>query len=278
MSTRWKTWADPEWPTFAGEDWLEHIMTVDVQDRLHKKQGRSIARWTLTSQGRELVVYLKRHFVLPKLDQILARAFPIRSRSPGWQEFENLQWAKANGLPVPRVLAAGETTRGPLQSFLIVEELTGMLALHEAIPLAEKSLKPGEFLTWKKTLTVAVAHWARELHRRRAYHRDLYLCHFYIPEAACKTPTTDWHDRIVMIDFHRLKHRPWFRRYDQIKDLAQFLFSTVGVSGITPRDLVRFRREYERGDWTGDVPPGRWLDRAIRVKAARYARHNQKHA
>ena len=51
------------------------------------------------------------------------------------------------GVPVPRVAAAAEYI-GPgvrLQSVLAVEELTGRLALHEAVPLALRRLSPAEF-------------------------------------------------------------------------------------------------------------------------------------
>jgi Lipopolysaccharide kinase (Kdo/WaaP) family len=273
----WKSWCVPEWTRFAGDNWLSQIMSLELHDRLHRKQGRSIVRWTLHDpDGNTLTAFLKRHYILPQTDTLLARLFPRRSRSPGWQEFGNLQWAMAQGLPVPRVLAAGETTRGGLQSFIVLEELAGMLALHEAIPHAQNSMNPGDFEAWKRSLVVEIARLSRELHRRRAYHQDLYLCHFYIAEADCRSIPTSWSDRVVMIDFHRLNRSAWSRRYAQVKDLSQLLFSTVGVEGITPRDLVRFRRAYERGDWSGDRPPGRWLDRAIRSKAQRYARHNQK--
>jgi tRNA A-37 threonylcarbamoyl transferase component Bud32 len=266
----WRTYADPDWVRFAGAEWLERIMSVDVRDRLHTKQGRSIARWTLSEGNDTLVVYLKRHFTLPRRDTILARLMPWQSRSPGWQEFQHLHWARENGLPVPRILAAGETRSGPLQSFLVVEELTGMLALHEAIPLAAKQLSAREFETWKRGLVKELARLTRELHRRKAYHQDLYLCHFYILESDTLTPECHWPGRVVMIDFHRLAVRPWARKYHQIKDLAQLLFSTVGVTGLTDRDAMRFRRAYHDGK------NSRWLDRAIRAKAERYTQHNQK--
>ena len=38
----------PDWPRFAGADWADRIMTETVTDKLHEKQGRAIARWTLT--------------------------------------------------------------------------------------------------------------------------------------------------------------------------------------------------------------------------------------
>ena len=44
----------PDWDRFAGEDWPGRVMGEVVADKLHAKQGRSIARWTLAA-GRVLL-------------------------------------------------------------------------------------------------------------------------------------------------------------------------------------------------------------------------------
>jgi hypothetical protein len=293
VSDAWRSFASPEWPAFAGADWLTRVMTVDVPDRRHAKQGRDIGRWTLTRGGETLVVYLKRHFELPP-----------RGPSPGWQEFESLAWAAAQGVPVPTVHAAGETTRGPRQSFLAVEELTGMLALHELVPLAQVTLPPAAFARWKRGLTREVARLTRELHRRRAYHQDLYLCHFYARVSDITTSpdsrdeksgevsvsattagekfddavvsSSGWVGRVVMIDFHRLARSPWRGRWFQVKDVAQLLFSTAGVRGLTARDAVRFWRAYRRADGRDWKRQPGWVARLARWKSANYLRHNRK--
>ena len=128
----------PELEQFAGPDWAEKIMEIPVTDRLHVKQGRSIGRLVLESGGRSLVVYLKRHYRLPRRHGLLALLWPGAGWSPGLTELRNLAWAQAQGLPVPEVVAGGEYIGpwGRLQSFLAVKELTGMLPLHQAIPAA----------------------------------------------------------------------------------------------------------------------------------------------
>ncbi len=267
-----------DWPAFAGADWLRSILTVPVTDRFHAKQGRSIGRWTLTdAAGRELVVYLKRHFELPRRHGLLARLFPGAAWSPGLQEWEHLRRASAAGLPVPRAVATGEF-RGPglkLQSFLAVEELTGMLALHEAIPLAFARLSPQALAIWKRGLIRELARLARELHRHRLFHKDLYLCHFYIAEADIATTPADWHGRAVMIDFHRLgRHRLGWQWYAG-KDLAQFLYSS-DVAGIDDRDRLRFWKHYRAGNWAAASRPPGWLRRLIVWKWKRYRDHNAK--
>ena len=87
------------------------------------------------------------------------------------------------GVPVPAAVAAGEYIGpwGRLQSFLAVEELAGMLPLHQTIPAARALLEPGAFQHWKRRLVVAMAHLTRSLHDQRCFHKDLYLCHFYVP-------------------------------------------------------------------------------------------------
>jgi heptose I phosphotransferase len=268
---RWVVRHAPDWPAFAGPGWLDTIMTADVPDREHRKQGRAIGRWTLTApDGRRLVVFLKRHFELPRRHGWLARLFPGRAWSPGLQEWEHLQWAAAAGLPVPRAVAAGEW-RGPggrLQSFLAVEELADQLPLHEAIPLAQQRLPADEFRQWKLKLVGELARHARELHDRRAYHQDLYLCHFYLPAADAERLPRPWGRRLTMIDFHRLTVTRLGNQYLQVKDLAQLIFSTVGVAGWDDADWQQF--------WSGYG--GGLVRRLAEAKARRYLRHNAKRA
>jgi hypothetical protein len=276
ISARWahgfrRVREDPEWAEFAGPDWLDRIMSVDVADRLFRKQGRSIARWTLEApDGRHLVVFLKRHFELPLRHGLLAVLFPGRAWSPGLQEWEHLKWAEGQGLPVPRAMAAGELVgpRGRLQSFIAVAELTDMLPLHEAIPLAERSLGPAAFADWKRRLTDELVRLSIAFHGRRVYHKDWYFCHFYIDEADTRRVPDTWAGRVRVIDLHRMtRHRltgPWRRA----KDIAQLLYSS-DVPGVTDADRRGFWAKYRTHT------PFAWLVGALaRLKWQMYQRHN----
>jgi heptose I phosphotransferase len=257
-----------DWPAFAGADWPERIMFESVTDLLHEKQGRAIARWTLTDGPRRLRVFLKRHYKLPVLHGILAMLFPRLAWSPGLQEWEHLEWAKAAGFLVPRAVAAGQLI-GPglkLQGFIAVEELAGMLPLHLALPLAEKRLGAMEFLRFKRGLVAEVARIACELHRRKVFHKDLYFCHFYIDEAFTRQLPESWFNRVTMIDLHRMARHPFAARWFQVKDLAQFLYSS-DVPGVTARDRLRFWKFY-RGARSES-----WLRPFIRWKWQLYRRH-----
>jgi len=266
--------ARDDWSRFVGSDWQQRIMHIQVTDQFHAKQGRSTGRCVFTQGDRQLSVFLKRHHRLPWWRGVLARILPGRGWSPAAQEYRNLQWARQQGIPVAPPVAVGEVL-GPgcsLQSFLAVEELTGMLPLHEAIPAAARQLDRVSFARWKRGLTAELARLANELHGRRRFHKDLYLCHFFIRvEDTHFVP--DWHGRVTMIDLQRLGHHRWTWPFWQIKDIAQFLFSS-DLAPITARDRLRFWRLYYGPGYRS--PFARCLAWMIQRKWLRYLRHNEK--
>lgn len=267
--------SDPDWNAIAGPGWADRIMQESVTDRFHAKQGRSIGRWALTVNGRRISVYLKRHYRLPRLRGLLAAFFPGRPWSPGLEEQDNLNWVRAQGIPAPRAAAAGQFVGpwGKLQGFIAVEELDGMLPLHQAVPLAFETLPPEEFDRWKRGLTAELARLSRELHSRNAFHKDLYFCHFYIPEAMTRDVPANWRNEVYMIDLHRLGRHTLTRLWWFVKDLAQLLYSSE-VPGVTARDRVRFWKLY-RESWPGR-PPSNGIRSFIRIKWQLYRRHNQR--
>jgi heptose I phosphotransferase len=250
-------------------------MQADITDDFHEKQGRSTGRWLLENAGKQLVVYLKRHYVLPRWSGLMAALWRSGNWSPGMQECRNLEWAIGQGLAVPKVVAAGEFLApwGKLQSFLAIEELTDMLPLHEAIPLAARQMAPTTFRAWKAGLVREVARLARFLHDRNRFHKDLYLCHFFIARADINEVPATWTQRVYMIDFHRLAHHPITRAFWVSKDLGQLLYSSE-VKGIDARDRLRFWRAYMgngRRTWRG-----RLLRRMVLLRGGRYRKHNAK--
>lgn len=271
--------AEPVFEELAGEGWADRIMQESVTDRFHAKQGRSIGRWTLqAADGQQCTVFLKRHYVLPRWSGYAALFFPGSAWSPGLQEWEHLAWAAKQGIPVPRPMAAGEFRDpwGRIQSFLAVEELQDMLPLNEAIPLAHAQFTEAAFSQWKRGLIREIARIARELHRRRAFHKDLYLCHYYIHIRDCHQIPDTFQGRLTIIDLHRLGQHPYQWLYYQIKDLAQLLYSTDEVPGITDQDRMRFWTDYRRGDWGQVTTPPRWLNQLVEFKWQRYRKHNVK--
>jgi heptose I phosphotransferase len=247
-------------------------MNVELPDRFHAKQGRTIVRWSLQAGEHQLVVYLKRHYRLPWWHGLLALLRPEGRWSPALQEWEHLEWARQRGLPVPRAAAAGEYIGpwGRLQSFLAVEELTGMLPLHEAIPVAAARLEPRAFQYWKNTLIAEIARITLELHQRRRFHKDLYLCHFFIAEedTACLPA---WRGRVQLIDLHRLARHRWTGYRWRAKDLGQLLYSS-DIPGVTARDRLRFWQVYCRQAGLGRAAS--WVGWWARIKAWNYRRRS----
>jgi hypothetical protein len=269
-----------DWPVYAGAEWTERIMNQPVTDRFHAKQGRSTGRWILeaaaggTQQGRRLSVFLKRHHEVPRWRGWLATLWPWRAWSPAWQEWRHLLWARRQGLCVPRAVAAAEFLGpwGKLRSVLAVEELTGMMSLQEAIPLAAIRQEPGAFRRWKRSLAAEIARMTRMLHDRRCFHKDLYLCHFFIARDDTRAvPTTGWRDRVYLIDLHRLGHHALLSEVLKTKDLAQLLYASY-ILGVDGRDRLRFWRAY-RGDGP-HRPRYDWLRRLILYRWRRYRHHN----
>ncbi|WP_020472951.1 lipopolysaccharide kinase InaA family protein [Zavarzinella formosa] len=259
-----------DWVDFVGPDWVKTIMDVEVKDRFHAKQGRSIGRWTLTApDGRTLVVYLKRHYILPRSHGLLSVLFPRKARSPGLEEYEHLAWAAAQGIPVPRPVAAGEILLpgGRLQSFLALEELTNMVPLHEGVPQAAEQLPAPEFQRWKDSLSSELVRLSHEFHDRSTFHRDWYFCHFYIDEADTKQVPENWRGRVTVIDLHRMIHQSFAIR-TRAKDLAQLLYSS-DVPGVTDEDRQGFWKAYRKGVWFSGLLA--WF---VRMKWRLYRRHN----
>ena len=276
LVTRWTRGFDrirltPDWADFAGPDWLDRIMAIEVTDRLFEKQGRSIARWTLDApDGRRLVVYLKRHFVLPRKHGVLAVLFPRRAWSPGLKEWQHLKWAEGHDLPVPRAMAAGELVgpHGRIQSFIAIAELTDMLPLHEAVPLAERSLDSIAFSRWKRSLSDELVRLSVGFHGRRVFHKDWYFCHFYIDQADTRRVPETWAGRVRVIDLHRMARHPLTSLWRKAKDLAQLLYSS-DVPGVTDEDRRVFWAGYRRHT---RLP---WLVALLaRMKWRLYRRHN----
>jgi heptose I phosphotransferase len=266
--TRW-TWLDPRYRAALPADLGETVMELDARDRLHAKQGRSTARVIFHGPDGPVAVYLKRHYALPWTSRLAALFDPDGRHTPGAAELAHLNRVRALGVAVPEVVAAGERIGpwGQAQSFLMVAELTGSLPLHEALPLLARSLEARAFESLRRGLVREMAAHTATLHGSRVFHKDLYLCHFYLDMSRLDRPG----ERLALIDLHRLgEHRLWSDRW-RWKDLGQLLYSTDGVEGVAPRDLLRFFAHYRR---MLALHRPRWHARMVAWKAAQYRRHN----
>jgi heptose I phosphotransferase len=272
------TWINERYRDALPHDLAENAMAIESRDRYHAKQGRATARvvfhpeYAGSPRETSLSVYLKRHFALPWPARLAALINPGGGHTPGSAEWRHLERARSLGIPVPEVVAAGERIGpwGKLQSFLMVADLTGCRALNEVMGELRDRLDPHAFARLKRLIAIEMARIASELHRARVFHKDLYLCHFFLDLDRLEQAPSGV--RLVLIDLHRLKeHKFWPDRW-RWKDLGQLLFSTTGVPGIGARDRLRFWKHYRRG--VGLRFPG-WQAWMVTLKAARYLAHNQ---
>lgn len=187
------TWINERYRARVPDDLLANVMTLESRDRFHAKQGRSTARVVLVRADRPLAVYLKRHFRLPLAARMSALVDPAGKHSPAAAEWTHLERARALGINVPEVIAAGERI-GPgahLQSFVMIAELTGCEAVNELLPLLAEQLDAPAFETLKRRVIAEIARITATLHRARVFHKDLYLCHFFLDRACLLAPLPD---------------------------------------------------------------------------------------
>jgi heptose I phosphotransferase len=216
---------------------------------------------------------LKRHFHLPWIARVASLFDPAGRHSTAAAEWLHLERVRTLGISVPEVVAAGERI-GPgagLQSFLMIAELTGSTALNELLPRLAVSLDRASFAALKRRVVIEMARITAILHRARVFHKDLYLCHFFLDLEDAADATRE--PRLSLIDLHRLKEHRYLGDWWRWKDLGQLLFSTESIAGISVRDRVRFWKSYCR--LTGIKRPAIHAS-MVRLRAARYAGHNRK--
>jgi heptose I phosphotransferase len=261
-------WIHPEYRTTlkaAAADGYDALAALVPIDDFHEKQGRSTGRYRLSGGGEPVRLYLKKYMRLPWWQRWLA---PIGG-FPGPRELANLERAAALGIAVPEPVVAGADRHHRCKSLLATRELEGYLPLHEFIPARFAAVRTHEERALKRALIERLAEVARRLHSAKLFHRDFYLCHFFIRER----PQRASRFNLVLIDLGRLRYSKLPRW--RVKDLAQLLFSS-DLPGITRTDRLRFFRCY-LGLARLDVAARRLL-RRIERKATRYHRHNTANA
>jgi heptose I phosphotransferase len=266
--SRW-TWFADEYRSLLPPGLESNVMRLATDDRHHAKQGRSTGRVRFHTASGTLSVYLKRHYQLGWPARLGALLNPAGLHSPAAAEWAHLQEARALGIAVPDSVAAGETIGpwGALESFLMVAELGGCQALNEALPALARALDPRAFAAFKRQMAREMAEITARLHRSFLFHKDLYLCHFFLDLSPAAQPGR----RLYLIDLHRLaRHRVKSARW-RLKDLGELLYSTFAVPEIGERDRLRFWMHYRR-----HVPlfAPKLQFRLIRIKARRYRHHN----
>lgn len=160
---------------------------------------------------------------------------PIFSAKNEWQAIQRLQHLS---ILTPTIKAYGCRGLNPagLQSFLLMEELTGMVSLEDLC--RHWKTQPPSF-SLKQALICRVASIAKTMHENGINHRDFYLCHFLL-DLNHQEPL-----KVYLIDLHRAGlHKHLSSRWT-IKDLAGLYFSSQDI-GLTQRDYWRFMKHYRQ--------------------------------
>jgi hypothetical protein len=175
--------------------------------------------------------------------------------APSGAEAAHLLALAQRAIPTAALVGYGKLPYG--RSFVITEHLDG----YEP---ADKLIASGR-ATFDELLE-PTASLAARLHASGAFHRDLYLCHFF----ARRTGDDGGFD-LRLIDCARVLINPFWRRRWQAKDLSQFLYSTR-EHHVTADRIDRWIAAY--ADALG-APVSPWLRKIVALRADRIARHDR---
>ena len=170
-------------------------------------------------------------------------------------EFNALRRLHELGVPTMTPAACGcrGTNPAKLESFLITEELAGMIDL-EKLTLSWKDAPPPPKL--RRDLIRAVAESAGKMHRGGVNHRDCYICHYMTPRSG-----EEFGKVVYVIDLHRAQIRRRVPRRYLVKDLAGLCFSSFDA-GLSKGEALRFVRLYSGKTLRAELKEnaGLWAD------------------
>lgn len=174
-------------------------------------------------------------------------------------EYEACEHLAACGLRAPTVAAFGERGWNPArrESFVVCDALEGFVSLEDfTADWPRHPPAPAEL----RRLVTAVAEFARRFHAAGLVHRDFYLCHLLLDQAAWRAGRIE----LAVLDLHRARI---FRKLParwRMRDLAALLFSTLDLP-ISRRSWYRFMRIYTgrplREIFAADAPFWRQVER-----------------
>jgi heptose I phosphotransferase len=162
---------------------------------------------------------------------------PIADAENEWLAIERLTQL---GVATMKAVAFGLRGLNPARrmSFIVTEALENTISLEDYCARWGQKRPP---LAHKLRLLDALVSISRTLHENGICHRDYYLCHFLLHDAAVFE--TGAAPKLSLIDLHRALI---FKRLPQrwvIKDIAGLHFSALHV-GLNRHDFLRFVKRY----------------------------------
>jgi len=178
------------------------------------------------------------------------------AKTPAEKEVGGIELLQRAGIPTVPLVGWGVLE--DRRSFVIVEDLAGYRP-------GDKLLEAGG-ATFDELLA-PTADLAAKLHTAGLHHRDLYLCHFFIP------PKRGEGTELRLIDCARVKELPRFlTRYRWVvKDLSQFWYSTLKHPEITDGQRLTWLNRYAKRAGVANVER---LRKSVARKVAWIGRHD----
>lgn len=215
-----------------GLDSFEQVMAVTGGKVFRDFPGRRTVRLELKHAGGQPAVFLKRyesHYLSP------ARKWLRRLRWPGAEdealrEWRMIQEVRSLGIRTATPVALGQQTSGrsAMRSFLMTVEIPSAV---EGITWAEQ-LPARE----RRRFLLRVADLARRFHAAGWVHKDFYLGHVLVSQAADGP-------ELFLIDLQRAMRPCCFRARWVEKDLGALAYSMYNAGG-TRTDLLRCHLAY----------------------------------
>lgn len=171
------------------------------------------------------------------LKNLLSLRLPILGARNEWQAIQRL---RELGVASMTAAAYGERGWNPARrlSFIVTEALQDTISLEDYCARWPQQRPP---LARKWQLIDALARISRQLHEHGICHRDYYICHFLLHDAAQfeagAAPT------LSLIDLHRALIDASLPRRWIVKDVAGLYFSALHI-GLNRQDFLRFVRVY----------------------------------
>lgn len=210
----------------TAEDFFSHS-GIEVWRKLPERENGVLR----TSAG---VLHVKRHqpgqtAPDPACAHLLRGRF-MPQISPARAEIHALSLLQDARVPTLDIVAYGEAGDG--RSFTASSDLSGyrsgQMLMRDQVPFA--------------ALSSATATLAAQLHNAGLHHRDLYLCHFFLPAGSSSA-----YANAKLIDIGRVRRLPaWTRTRWVVKDLAQFWYSAASEFNVPESELRHWLAEYNR--------------------------------